>query len=134
MSRTPASSERTPALHSQQTYDTTSQYEHECLNSNLVQGMLNQIVTESDKVTEELISGIVGMLDQADGSLSREQILMEHSEQREMTSRALDRLRYYCLTLESAKGDETIVGLHPNGKQAARRGYEADRTRKAVLD
>jgi hypothetical protein len=96
--------------------------------------MLNQIVTESDKVTEELISGIVGMLDQADGSLSREQILMEHSEQREMTSRALDRLRYYCLTLESAKGDETIVGLHPNGKQAARRGYEADRTRKAVLD
>jgi hypothetical protein len=134
MSRTPANSERTPALHSQQTYDTRSQYEHEYLSSDLVQGMLSQIVAESDEVTRGLIDEIIDTLDQTDGSVSREHILMEHSEQREVTSRALDRLRYYCLTLESAKGDETIVGLHPNGKQAARRGYEADRTRKAVLD
>jgi len=134
MSRTLANSERTAALHDRQTYRNEAQYDHEYLSSNLVQGILSQIVAEGSDVSQDALSSVISILDQSDGSTSREQILMEFPDRRGEVDYILDRLRYYCLTLEAEMKGEKIIGLHPNGEQAARRGYEADRTRKAVLN
>lgn len=134
MSRNPAASERTPTLHDQQTYEQATQHEHEYLDSDLVQGVLSQIVNENSDVSNDLVTELVELLDQSDGSLTEEEILMQFPDRRGPADRTLSQFAYYCLTLEAEHEGETIIGLHPNGKQAARRGYETDRTRRAVLD
>ncbi|EMA23953.1 hypothetical protein C435_03503 [Haloarcula marismortui ATCC 33799] len=133
MSRQFTSTERTAVLYNRRNYSASSEYNHDYIGSDLIQGMLTQIGEEDTPASEEIAQQIMAGLDQIDGGVTREEILSQFPGERDAADRALSRLKYYRLILEGEQQGKTIIGLHPGEKEAARKGYEADRTRKAAL-
>jgi len=120
-------------MHRRRTYERKSDFEHDYLDSDLVQGVLGQIAEEEPKVTRDIVDEIIEMLDgTVDELVTKKDVLSEFPNRREAADNALFAMDYYLLIQEGKFRGDTIVGLHPDGKQAARKGYERDQTRRTA--